>query len=86
MKTNLVNVSDVDINIGSAEQSDPKQSVEGPQRTRRRTITSSWTGRWLRGPTTETQTSNLLYLATAHLHMLVIGCDTSATDADADQM
>lgn len=55
MDSDLVNISDVDVDIGGTEQPDPQQSVEGPQRARRRTITSSWTGRRLRSPTTEAQ-------------------------------
>lgn len=81
-QTNLVNVSDVDVDVGGAEQSNPQQGVEGPQRAWRRTITSSWTGRRLRSPTTETQAKIILYLATAHLYELPIGCDTHVSDAD----
>lgn len=57
-QTHLIDVSDVDIYIGGTEQSHPQKSVKGPQWARRRTITSSWTGRWLRSPTTEIQTTN----------------------------
>lgn len=51
-RTNLVDVSDVHIDIGGAEQSHPQQCVEGPQRTRRRSISTPGTGRRLRRPPT----------------------------------
>lgn len=69
----LVDVPDVDVDIGGTEQTDPQQSVEGPQGPGRRTVTSTWTGGGLRRPPTETQTPDITQRPAAHLSLILTG-------------
>lgn len=70
MDSDLVNVPDVDVDVGRTKQTDPEQSVEGPQGARRRTIASSRTRRRLGSPTTEIQTTDVTRVSKVDSNLL----------------